>query len=214
MQMCIRMRSCHSQSAGVRRYRKHPGLGVDGITPDLWRKHWQWFGLIRKHAQVVADDKTIIDIFSQHCYTYYDSRKRQQECFSDEHYISTLLAVHGLDSETDCLGVITHADWGHKNGSHPKAYSVDETTAGLFSSLRLPMHGCNYDSAIESSNHMFKHMDTLSEAECIGEAAPQSMWLGYQCPLFARKFSESTVDTALDVFLEQDTHGVQLLSRS
>ena len=75
------------------------------------------------------------------------------------------------------------------------------------------MHGCNYDAAIESSNHFFKHMDTISEADCIGAPTPQVQWLGYQCPLFARKFPESTVQSALDVFLEQDTHGVQLLSR-
>ena len=195
------------------RYAKHPGFGLDGLTPDLWRKHWQWFGLIRKHAQIVADDKTIIDIFSEHCYTTYSKWGKELECFSDEHYISTLLAVHGLDRETDCLGVVTHADWGHKNGSHPKAYSAAETTPGLIKSLRLPMHGCNYDAAIDSSNHIFKHMDTVSEAECIGEPAAQVKWLGYQCPLFARKFPESTVATALDVFLEQDAHGVQLLSR-
>ena len=31
--------------------------------------------------------------------------------FADEHYISTLLAVHGLDNETDCDGFVTNADW-------------------------------------------------------------------------------------------------------
>ena len=31
--------------------------------------------------------------------------------FVDEHYISTLLAVHGLDDETDCDGFVTNADW-------------------------------------------------------------------------------------------------------
>lgn len=30
---------------------------------------------------------------------------------ADEHYISTLLAVHDLDQETDCDGFVTHADW-------------------------------------------------------------------------------------------------------
>lgn len=182
--------------------------------PDMWRKHWQWFALIRKHAQVVADDKTIIDIFAKHCYTFREGKKnKEQECFSDEHYISTLLAMHGLDHETDCLGVNMHADWAHKNGSHPKAYTQEETTPGLLSSLRLPLHGCNYDAAIDSSNHVFKHMNTLSERDCIGDPQPPVQWLGYQCPMFARKFPSDTVSTALDVFMEQDSHGVQLLSR-
>ncbi|DBB02673.1 TPA: hypothetical protein ACH3X3_011637 [Trebouxia sp. C0006] len=196
----------------MNRYHKHPGFGNEGITPDLWRKHWQWFALIRKHAQVVADDKTIIDIFAKYCYTFREGRK-EQECFSDEHYISTLLAMHGLDHETDCLGVNMHADWAHKNGSHPKAYTQEETTPGLLSSLRLPLHGCNYDAAIDSSNHVFKHMNALSERDCIGDPQPPVQWLGYQCPMFARKFPSDTMSTALDVFMEQDSHGVQLLSR-
>ena len=201
------------------RYNKHPGFGNDGITPDLWRKHWQWFSLIRKHAKVVADDKTIIDIFSKHCYTFREptfwapNSGAARECFSDEHYISTLLAMHGLDHETDCLGVNMHADWQHKDGYHPKFYTADETTPALINSLRLPLHGCNYDAAIDSANHVFKHLDTLSEGDCIGEAQPPVQWLGYQCPMFARKFPSETVSTALDMFLEQESHGVQLLSR-
>ena len=178
----------------------------------MWRKHWQWFTLIRKHAQVVADDRTVIDIFSKHCYTFQDRRNKELECFSDEHYISTLLAMHGLDHETDCLGVTMHADWAHKNGSHPRSYTAEQTTPGLINSLRLPLHGCNFDAAIESANHVFKHIDTLSERDCIGDPQPQMQWLGYQCPLFSRKFPIDTVSTALDLFLEQESHGVQLLS--
>ena len=195
----------------VCRYQKHPGLGAEGITADMWRKHWQWFSLIRKHAQAVADDKTVINVFAKHCYTFREKRE-ERECFSDEHYISTLLAMHGLDHETDCLGVTMHADWAHKNGSHPRSYTPEQTTPGLINSLRLPLHGCNYDAAIESSNHVFKHIDTLSERDCIGEPQPPVQWLGYQCPLFSRKFPLDTVSTAYDLFVEQESHGVQLLS--
>jgi len=60
---------------------------------------------------------------------------------------------------------------------------------------------------------VFKHMNALSERDCIGDPQPPVQWLGYQCPMFARKFPTDTVSTALDVFMEQDSHGVQLLSR-
>ena len=30
---------------------------------------------------------------------------------SDEHYIGTLLAMHGMENETDCRGVLTYDDW-------------------------------------------------------------------------------------------------------
>ncbi|KAL3131147.1 hypothetical protein ABBQ38_000452 [Trebouxia sp. C0009 RCD-2024] len=196
----------------MNRYQKHPGFREEGITPDMWRKHWQWFALVRKHAQVVADDKTVINVFAKHCYTFQEGNK-ERECFSDEHYISTLLAVHGLDHETDCLGVNMHADWAHKNGSHPRSYMPEQITPGLINSLRLPLHGCNYDAAIDSSNHVFKHIDTIAERDCIGEPQPPVQSLGYQCPLFARKFPLDTVSTALDLFLEQESHGVQLLNQ-
>ena len=49
---------------------------------------------------------------------------------SDEHYLPTLLAVHGLDAQTDCTGVLTHSDWTWPNWS-PKKYSHLEVTAEL-----------------------------------------------------------------------------------
>ena len=46
----------------------------------------------------------------------------RRTCVSDEHYIPSLLAAHGLDAQTDCTGVLTHSDWAWPNWS-PKLYS-------------------------------------------------------------------------------------------
>lgn len=60
-----------------------------------WRKNWQWFALTRAHTQLVAQDDYIIEIFRNHCRSGWDGEDQVwRDCFSDEHYISTLLAYH------------------------------------------------------------------------------------------------------------------------
>ena len=54
-----------------------------------------------------------------------------RDCYSDEHYFATLLATHGRDNETDCLGGITYAHWENWGDSHPKAWAPEEVTANL-----------------------------------------------------------------------------------
>ena len=54
----------------------------------------------------------------------------RKTCVSDEHYIPSLLAAHGLDAQTDCTGVLTHSDWAWPNWS-PKLYSHLEVNSGL-----------------------------------------------------------------------------------
>jgi hypothetical protein len=73
-----------------------------------WRKSWQWWELTRAHAELVLQDTAIDDVFRQYCHeTWEPELKRRRVCFSDEHYVATLLAVHGRDNETDCRGETT-----------------------------------------------------------------------------------------------------------
>ena len=50
--------------------------------------------------------------------------------------MSALLAFKGLDSETDCAGVITWADWAHGEIVHPKTYQPHELSPQLIHELR------------------------------------------------------------------------------
>lgn len=36
-----------------------PALQIYGVHHQLWRKSSQWFGLMRKHAEVVMQDKNV-----------------------------------------------------------------------------------------------------------------------------------------------------------
>lgn len=72
--------------------------------------------LIREHAEIVVADTVIAPIFEQHCKDGMDlDLGRVRHCFSDEHYIGTLLAMLGRQSETDCTGFATHVDWVNRN---------------------------------------------------------------------------------------------------
>ena len=37
----------------------NPPLQIYGVHHQLWRKSSQWFGLMRKHAEVVMQDKNV-----------------------------------------------------------------------------------------------------------------------------------------------------------
>lgn len=73
------------------------------INKKYWRKSSQWFGLVRKHVQVILDDAKIFKAFENYCVYDWDfDSMKHRKCFSDEHYIPTLLSIHGLEDETVC----------------------------------------------------------------------------------------------------------------
>lgn len=90
------------------------------VPEDKWRKSSQWSSLTRKHAAAVVADTQIDATFRSLChYREWDAElERKYLCFSDEHYIPTLLAIRGWDSETDCFGYNVHTDWT-EGGPHP-----------------------------------------------------------------------------------------------
>ena len=51
--------------AHVRRW--EPEMEQAPLSKAHWRKSAQWSSLIRKHAQLVADDVAVADIFAKHC---------------------------------------------------------------------------------------------------------------------------------------------------
>jgi hypothetical protein len=98
-----------------------------------WRKSAQWFSLLRSHVQVALQDEVVFTAFEDHCRSAFDGDYgRWRECYSDEHYLPTLLHMKGLQEETvpSPLG-ITAADWSEKN-PHPHEFTSDEVVPELF----------------------------------------------------------------------------------
>ncbi|KAK9862414.1 hypothetical protein WJX84_009242 [Apatococcus fuscideae] len=188
------------------------------LKPHHWRKHWQWFALTRQHAELVENDTSVEPSFAQHCaFAIDDTIGEWRTCFSDEHYISTLLAVHGLDDETDCDGFVTHADWEHITDiMHPRTYSIWETTPELLKQLRLPHHGCEANFAAHAASSLYARSTDiehgiLSQLTQRTLAAQTDKALNYGCPLFARKFPVETADLVYKILTADHCHGLQIL---
>jgi hypothetical protein len=66
-----------------------------------WRKSAQWFALVRSHVGVVLNDRAVFKAFEDYCRSGWDQDlRRWRECYSDEHYMATLLHMNGLQEET------------------------------------------------------------------------------------------------------------------
>ncbi|KAK9808849.1 hypothetical protein WJX72_005003 [[Myrmecia] bisecta] len=163
-----------------------------------------WVALIRKHATAIAEDTVVAASFEEHCTWGADPDwgGKWRDCFSDEHYMSTLLAIYGLDQETDCLGFVAHADWENgEPGYHPVTYEPDDISPELIQKLRMPeICGLPVDSVASA----WKGLGTIEDVYLSAPVAYGPV-LGYQCPLFARKFPAHTADLLYDLYTRSPT---------
>ncbi|XP_016442465.2 glycosyltransferase BC10-like [Nicotiana tabacum] len=97
------------------------------IPMSKWRKGSQWITLIRRHAEVVADDDVVFPVFKMFC-------KRSHNCIPDEHYVQTLLAMHDSEGELE-RRTITYTEWNQsatnmdKSSWHPVTFSYEDAGA-------------------------------------------------------------------------------------
>ncbi|KAG2395685.1 uncharacterized protein HKW66_Vig0069390 [Vigna angularis] len=112
----------------------------------------QWITVIRKHAEAIVDDDVIFSVFKKYCKRRppIDTSKgklnlsrpsllsgnqvktdwklqKLHNCIPDEHYVQTLLAMHGLESELE-RRTITYTLWNQSTtkmenkGWHPVTF--------------------------------------------------------------------------------------------
>jgi len=103
------------------------------IAAGFWRKSSQFFSLIRSHAELVLRDKDVFLGFQKYCISDWDEDyKTWRNCYTDEHYIPTLLAMHRKENETfQEVGSVTFADWT-QGGPHPREYNANDVSVDLF----------------------------------------------------------------------------------
>lgn len=217
-----RVNACNTTTGWDRDlYRLRHDFIEEGISEELWRKSWQWTALERRHVHLVVQDTYVDEIFRSLCRPRWDAEWCDfRVCYSDEHYIPTLLAKHGLDHETDCSGELTDRDWSRvaPTSAHPYEYKANDISEELFESLRHPERkGCEQAMEIQSglSGH-FTTADRLVAKASQGRAwrpseggrvdtcqlvrdvtfnrIPSYLPLNSRCPLLARKFSRETAD--------------------
>jgi len=103
------------------------------IKFDFWRKSSQFFSLIRSHAELVLRDTDVFQGFQKHCTNGWDEDyRRWRGCYTDEHYIATLLAMKKRENETFReVGSGTFADWT-RGGPHPREFTEEDVSVDLF----------------------------------------------------------------------------------
>uniref|UniRef100_A0A803M1T1 Core-2/I-branching beta-1,6-N-acetylglucosaminyltransferase family protein n=1 Tax=Chenopodium quinoa TaxID=63459 RepID=A0A803M1T1_CHEQI len=150
---------------------KSPKSFVDSDIVAYYTWKFQWFTLIRKHAEVVVDDELIFPVFRKYC----KKLQKQHNCIPDEHYLQTLLTMMGLDKELE-RRTLTYTLWNEfaskmeGKGWHPVTFSHASATAQRI-------------QEIKDINHVYYETEFRTEwCRTNSTAAP--------CFLFARKFSQ------------------------
>jgi hypothetical protein len=184
-----------------------------GIEEKTWRKSSQWFGLIRSHANLVAEETIVDAAFKQYCYILPDKKDPGEYirfCVSDEHYIPTMLAINKLEEECDCDGHVTRVVWTG-NFMHPKSFGREEATMDTLRHELRGEHECRQGRVLERvADQVLRKVDLVMEGaddvfvdgEDEEEAAAKLTGLELinyaiesekavvmlpSCPLFARK---------------------------
>ncbi|KAK7245894.1 hypothetical protein RIF29_40748 [Crotalaria pallida] len=155
------------------------------IPREKWRKGSQWITLVRSHAEVIVDDDVIFSVFKKYCKRRppIDFRKgklnlklqKQHNCIPDEHYVQTLLAMHGLEAELERRS-LTYTLWNqsatrteHK-GWHPMTFSYANASPQRIKEMK-------------GINHVYYETEYRTEwCRTNSTSVP--------CFLFARKFSQ------------------------
>ncbi|KAL1559124.1 glycosyltransferase BC10-like [Salvia divinorum] len=96
-----------------------------GMEPEVnlsdWRKGSQWFELSRKLALAVVRDTLYYPKFKHFC--------RADSCYSDEHYLPTMLTLQSTRSLAN--RTLTWVDWS-RGGPHPALYDEADLTESFF----------------------------------------------------------------------------------
>eukprot|EP00891_Asterochloris_glomerata_P002641 jgi/Astpho2/2641/fgenesh1_pg.00049_%23_18_t len=199
-----RINACPDTGLDTNPYRWNWRMWREDFDQSVWRKNSQWFGLKRKHAELVAADDYISSIFEEHCTLETDGH--WLGCLSDEHYLSTFLAFKGLANETDCTGSLTWDEWEWwlpAPPAHPKTYPAAEVNDALLQKIRA--HDDNmcwmFPDAISTSAQLFTTPQLLlggSSSGCQLQGGNYTFMPSF-CSIFARKFKEDAAAPMLEL---------------
>jgi hypothetical protein len=180
------------------RHARWPGFrdadAAAALPRRFWRKGSQWFALTRRHAEVVAADVVVVEAFGRYCSTGVSTgaeiaisgdvseggdgkrgSKTKRFCAPDEHFVPTLLAMRGLETELEPRSV-TYANWWPTKRWHPKRFAAREASADA---IRAIANKTETDDAFEGGG-----------VSCGWYASGTRAGAKRPCWLFARKFTE------------------------
>nr|GME21450.1 glycosyltransferase BC10-like [Ipomoea batatas] len=103
------------------------------ITLHQWRKGSQWFQIRRDLAAKIVSDQKYYPVFRDHCLP---------PCYSDEHYLPTLVNILWPDASSNRS--VTWVDWS-RGGSHPRKFGWIDVKVGVLDKIRFGGKECVYN---------------------------------------------------------------------
>ena len=96
------------------------------VPPHKWLKGGQWFTLNRVLAHAVVADGLFYPLFKKYC---------RDPCYSDEHYLPTLLNILAPSLSVVGNRTVTWTDWS-KGGAHPAEFHAADVSIRLIERMR------------------------------------------------------------------------------
>ncbi|XP_010265065.1 PREDICTED: uncharacterized protein LOC104602904 [Nelumbo nucifera] len=113
----------YDEPGPVGRGRYSPRMKPD-IKLSQWRKGSQWFEMDRDLAIEIASDRKYFSLFGRYC---------KPSCYSDEHYIPTLVSLKFWEKNSNRS--LTWVDWS-RGGPHPTRFMRTDVTVELLERMR------------------------------------------------------------------------------
>ena len=137
-----------------------------------------------------------------------------RDCISDEHYIPTLLAVHGREGEAACdtWGVVA-VEWGN-GGAHPRSFLPQQVDAELFHRIRGAKSAAAAQHSARRQFYRCGGGDSAAEgcASLLASRPPKFVPMPGVPKLTARKFPADTAARVLEV-LRNCSNGLGMLQQ-
>lgn len=187
--------------------------------------------MIRPHVELALKDEEVYRKFERHCWSAWDDNNGRwhRDCFSDEHYFATLLAVEGKEEEGVCESRgVAFTDWS-ENAAHPASYHHGQVKPELIKHQREAMKSflgsqfpdCDWEPAEKEAKTSFMHiadavkMDTSKFCSAFWKQGSKfANAMPATCTLTARKYVKESSSDVLKMFRDCGKGGVQLVAES
>ncbi|XP_019457521.1 PREDICTED: uncharacterized protein LOC109357921 [Lupinus angustifolius] len=112
------------------------------VRLSQWRKGSQWFQIDRELAVEIVSDKLYFPVFKKYC---------NGKCYSDEHYIPTLVNIKFW--KRNSKRTMTWVDWS-KGGPQPSRYNGKDVTSDFLKHIRS-RRTCEYNGHTTNICYLF-----------------------------------------------------------
>ncbi|KAL4297495.1 hypothetical protein GQ457_12G020960 [Hibiscus cannabinus] len=130
------------------------------VTLTQWRKGSQWFEINRRLAINIVEDIKYYPKFERFC---------RPECYVDEHYFPTMLAIQA--SNLLANRSITWVDWS-RGGAHPATFGSADISEEFFIRIHEGKE-CRYNNQTSSICFLFARKFAPNALEPLLEIAPK-----------------------------------------